>query len=209
MLFLIFLTPVTQTSYKYLIGIASNIQDHPPKLHRHYWIQVYLEWNLHRNHKRFIFENCWNRLSFSCSQNIIMHTHIRSHLIPYFYVNKICWLWIISTNIFSGPVQFKHYVKEAWREGRDIITKTTESGSNLKELCSWPDPVLSRTAQPNWQCCGWPELLPNLGTYPHRSNYLQNYLFLAFFFQLFSIPYPLDFHLSISQTNQHPLTFIL
>lgn len=69
-----------------------------------------------------------------------MHTHICSHLIQYFYVNKICWLWIISTNIFSGPVKFKHYVKEAWREGRYIITKTTESGSN-----PWRNYVLDLT----------------------------------------------------------------
>lgn len=80
------------------------------QLCRHYWRQVYLRWvqqptlQIQKMHFWKIFTAGYLLTVLKIS---LLCTHIFSHSIKYFYINKICWFPVNSTNIFSAPAKIQ------------------------------------------------------------------------------------------------------
>lgn len=81
-----------------------------PQLHRH--IEGKFTWgvysSLHWKYKRCSSENYLQQAIFQLflKYHRYVHTYF-SHSVQYFYINKICWLPVNSTNIFGAPAKLQ------------------------------------------------------------------------------------------------------
>lgn len=83
-----------------------------------------------------------------------MYTYIFLHSIQYFYINKICWLPVISTNIFSAPAKFQTLRQGDQRGGETNNHKDEKNMAPAFEelmLMNWPNNSF-HYSQPERQC---------------------------------------------------------